>query len=240
MKYETSISRNLDYQDVDFTGKIKLTKLLEELSYVAHLNSIKNSFWSEDMMGRYGWVIVKQRIKFHRPITISDGYDLITYPGDYSRVRFYRNSMIMVGDEIAMEQTALWSLIDIKRRRVIRPSKIGINMPEDTKGDVLIDFKDINLTGDFTLTKKVKVEYSHIDINKHLNNVKYLEWCLDSLDMDIIENIMIDEFSLEYIKESQYGEVLDVFMDISDCKYIFKITGESIEDIRFSCILEVR
>lgn len=240
MNYETTITRTLDYQDVDFTGQIKLSKVLEQLAYVAHLNSIKNEFWNENMMGEYGWIILKQRIRFLKPITIKDSYELTTYPGDYSRVRFHRNSFAKVGDEIVMEQTAIWALLDIEKRRVISPSKLNMKFPEDTKGDILVEFKDVNLNVDFELCHEVKIEYSHIDVNKHLNNVRYLDWCLDTIDIDKITDLNILDISLNYFKESHYKETLRIYRYFSDVELLFKITGPDAQDIRFSCSIEVR
>ncbi len=240
MNHETTITAILDYQDADFTGKIKLTKLLEQLSYVAHINSIENRFWNETMMGKYGWIILKQRIQFSKPITIKDSYDLTTYPGDYSRVKFYRNTFAMVNDEVVMKQTALWSFIDITSRRVIAPAKMSLEFPEDTKGDILIEFKDINLDFDFEFCKEVVVEYSNIDINRHLNNVKYIEWCLDSIDIEYITNNEISDISLNYFKESHYKEVLHIHRCIFDNEWKFIVTGLDSKDVRFSCHIEVR
>lgn len=240
MNYETTIATTLDYQDVDFTGKIRISKLLEQLSYVAHLNSIENRFWYEEMMGKYGWIILKQRIKFIRPITIKDSYELTTYPGDYSRVRFYRNSIIKVDDEIVMEQTALWSLIDIANRRVIAPSKLDLEFPNETKGDILLEFKDVGLDFDFEFCNKIEIEYSHIDVNRHLNNVRYIEWCLDTIDIDSIAELRITDITMNYFKESCYKEILSVHRCFLDNEYVFLITGSDFKDIRFSCYIEVR
>lgn len=240
MKYETKISRKLDYQDVDFTGKMKITKLLDELAYVAHLNSLKYGFWTEDMMGKYGWIVVKQRIKFYQPITISDNYKLATYPGAYSRVKFYRNSYIEIDDQLVMEQTALWSLMDIGKRRITTPKRAGITMPEDTEKRILSEIDNHDLVGDFDHVSSMKVAYSHIDINRHLNNVKYVEWCLDSLDLDLFGAVAINEMNLQYLKESRYGETLHIYSCLTADKYRFKICGADSEDLRFSCVLEVR
>ena len=219
---------------------MKISKLLEELSHVAHLNSVENNFWNEGMLGEYGWIILKQKIKFIRPITIKDTYSLTTYPGDYSRVRFYRNSFASVNNEVVMEQTALWSLIDIAKRRVLAPSKLNMKFPEETKGDILVEFDEHSLADDFEFCKQVEVEYSHIDINRHLNNVRYVEWCLDTFDIETMANMQIKEISLNYFHESSLKEIFMVYRHVFDKEWQFIVTGKDIDDIRFSCHIEIR
>ena len=59
------------------------------------------------------------------------------------------------------------------------------------------DIKNIN--------KIYNIEHTHIDSNKHVNNVKYMEWVIDSMPLEIIENYKINKLKVKFEKEVQYG-----------------------------------
>ena len=45
------------------------------------------------------------------------------------------------------------------------------------------------------------VVLSDLDIVNHVNNVKYLEWCLDFVDEKLIFNSKIESFEMNFLKE---------------------------------------
>ena len=55
------------------------------------------------------------------------------------------------------------------------------------------------------INKIYNIEHTHIDSNKHVNNVKYMEWVIDSMPLEIIENYKINKLKVKFEKEVQYG-----------------------------------
>ena len=45
------------------------------------------------------------------------------------------------------------------------------------------------------------VVLSDLDIVNHVNNVKYLEWCMDFLDEKLILNKKLESFEMNFLKE---------------------------------------
>ena len=50
-----------------------------------------------------------------------------------------------------------------------------------------------------------KVRYGDIDSNMHVNNVRYVEWAVESLPLDIVLNYELKELSVIFEKECRYG-----------------------------------
>jgi len=50
------------------------------------------------------------------------------------------------------------------------------------------------------------VKYSDLDLNKHVNNMKYLQWVLDTYPIDHSTNKNIKSLEINYLSESFPGD----------------------------------
>jgi acyl-ACP thioesterase len=56
-------------------------------------------------------------------------------------------------------------------------------------------------------------KYSDIDINGHVNSVRYIEHILDLLPLEKHREERLKRFEIAYITESYFGDQLDIYMD---------------------------
>ncbi|WP_373721418.1 acyl-[acyl-carrier-protein] thioesterase, partial [Bacteroides heparinolyticus] len=56
-------------------------------------------------------------------------------------------------------------------------------------------------------------KYSDIDINGHVNSIRYIEHILDLFPMEMYREKRIRRFEMAYVTESHYGDELNFFMD---------------------------
>ena len=55
------------------------------------------------------------------------------------------------------------------------------------------------------------VRYSDIDINRHMNSIKYIEHTLNTFDLDIFRKKDIRKFEMVYLAEGIFGEKLKLY-----------------------------
>jgi acyl-ACP thioesterase len=55
-----------------------------------------------------------------------------------------------------------------------------------------------------------KVKYSDLDINGHLNSIKYMEHLLDLFDLDRFTTKEVKRFEIAYLSEGRYGMTLSL------------------------------
>ena len=60
-----------------------------------------------------------------------------------------------------------------------------------------------------TLTAK----YSDIDINGHVNSIKYIEHILDLFPIEFFKEKRIKRFEMAYVAESYYGDILSFYRE---------------------------
>lgn len=67
----------------------------------------------------------------------------------------------------------------------------------------------------------------------HVNNVKYLEWCLDLVDEKTILYQRIKSFEMNFLKELSLKDKVVIHENVAEDAYIFSISKE--EKIALHC-----
>ena len=86
------------------------------------------------------------------------------------------------------------------------------------EGDMKGEFKlpRIEAIDKYKYEDTFKVRYSDIDSNQHVNNTKYVDWAIETLPEDIVDNYSLDEIRVTFEKECRYGETINVYTDIRE------------------------
>ena len=61
--------------------------------------------------------------------------------------------------------------------------------------------------------RSVEMYYNDIDINGHVNSIKYMEHVLDLFPKDWYAGHVIRRFEMAYVAESYFGDVLSFFRE---------------------------
>ena len=131
---------------------------------------------------------------------------------------------------------SLWTLIDIQKRRIIKPDKAGIKMPKIISYPYALDnFHEIKDNLELSLVMERTVLYSDIDINQHFNNSRYIEWVFDAMPIDFFKNHYFKEMSVIFKKEMTPNNKARIyrFIDNDYVKIVFKSSDDSIVYFEF-------
>ena len=76
----------------------------------------------------------------------------------------------------------------------------------------------ISKPGRIKVTEKAPVSeyqtrYSDIDINGHVNSIKYIEHILDLFPIEFFKEKRIKRFEMAYVAESYYGDILSFYRE---------------------------
>jgi acyl-ACP thioesterase len=67
---------------------------------------------------------------------------------------------------------------------------------------------------------------SDLDIVNHVNNVKYLEWCLDLVEEKLILDQKIESFEMNFLKELSLKDNVIIHESLNETETTFSITKE--------------
>lgn len=133
---------------------------------------------------------------------------------------------------------SIWALIDTDSRQPqnimdIRDGEI-LNYIETDKACPIGALSRVRMSKDAGLVASVPTHYSDVDVNGHINSVKYIEHVLDLFALDTYREYRIKRFDIAYVAESYYGDTLNYYReDVSDdvfCVRITRVPPESSEE----------
>ena len=156
---------------------------------------------------KLAWVFYKYNIKVKRYPKYGEKIKVVTMAKSFKK--FYASRAYEIYDENnekIVDGEGIFLLINIEKRRAVR-------IPDDQYMAYGVDIEncpDIKITKLEKLTEEMhqnrfKVRYGDIDSNMHVNNVRYVEWAIESLPLDIVLNYEMKEISVIFEKECKYG-----------------------------------
>lgn len=115
------------------------------------------------------------------------------------------------GREIGFAKS-LWASIDLVTRKPTNVLELdGLSDYIAEKENPIEGMTKIPaLKDDYEVATDFVVKYSDVDINKHLNSMKYIEHFVDVFDIDMFRENEIRRIEINYISEGRYGTKLDI------------------------------
>lgn len=207
----------INYHDAAKNLQCKLTSLVNFLCDVGNAQSESLGDTIDSLMAdNMAWVFYKYDIRIHEYPKYRDIINIETFPLAFNK--FYAHRGYKLTNEqgkLIAEGTALFFLIDLKRRRPMRipDEKIALYDSQDVF-NASIDMEDIKKFETVDATKTFNIRYSDIDSNGHVNNVNYMEWAIESVPVDIIKGYELKRIKVLFEKETTYGHKIKVSTEI--------------------------
>lgn len=188
-------------------GELPLTILVKRILETATFHAEKWSVgYSSLIKSRLAWVLARLAVEMRRYPKINEDYVIETWVESYNKHFSARNFRFSSPQgEIYGYARTIWSVIDIDTRISVDLSTLdcfsdrvsGIECPIDrqsklkpVEGEPLVSYP---------------VRYSDIDLNRHVNSVKYIEHMLDTFSLQQYDENMIGRFEINYMSEIRYG-----------------------------------
>jgi acyl-ACP thioesterase len=200
--------------DVSLNGQTKFYTLCNILLDSAAVHANKFRFGYHDMRKEnVYWVLSRFHIIMHEYPSMDDRIMVETWPKGVNKLFFMRDYRIISEDDrLLTAATTAWLVLDGDTGRP------GMMVGNNSLHSFYIDdFHAIEqVPGKLPVIKEpdrqmpVKARYSDLDINKHVNAVKYIEWVQDCFPQELYEKQNVKEFQINYQSETRFGEVVQI------------------------------
>jgi acyl-ACP thioesterase len=197
--------------DVDAKKQTSMQAISRYLQEIATLHADTLKFGFHDMMKQMrGWLLTQMIIKIERFPLIHEKISVTTWSNGTDGRYATRDFKIAdaEGGSIAFASSS-WLVVDLIDRKICRLDEYfneedfkSINWAVGRKAGRVRPFKDADEETEVT------ARYSDLDINGHMNNVKYLELILDMFQTDFRMSYDIHEIEMNFLKETTEGDVL--------------------------------
>jgi acyl-ACP thioesterase len=181
-------------------------------------------------------VIVKRRPKYFENITVR------TWPRGGEKLFAIRDYDIRDKDNIPVVcARSGWIVLDVEKRRPIRPQSIMDNIPQN-EGENALSPEDgaIAALEERSNLQKIagrKALYTDIDFNGHVNNVRYIQWIEDAIEPQFLESADSMRLDINYLNEILGGEDVDIMsanIECQSCAEAFAFEGKKTENAQIA------
>lgn len=203
---------------VDFTGRIFMGVLGNHLLNAAGNHSSRRG-WGIGALNetRHTWVLSRLSVEMTEMPRQNEHIEIRTWVESVMKLFTNRNFSIHRADGTVLGYArSVWAMIDMETRR---PCDLLSLYDGDILNYVVSEEENvcpIEGHGRFRfrepeLVRSLETRYSDIDINRHVNSIKYMEHILDLFSREELER-GLRRFEIAYKAESRMGDTLSFYV----------------------------
>ena len=210
---------NVGSGETDLFNRLRPSSLLAFLQDAATLHAEELNLSRDELIGSTGGIWVMSRLWYELYENIPGGVTLEvkTWHRGAKGTFFYRDFEISVGGVAKGRAVSAWLVVDKEKRRIIRPSVLeDVSELGMVENGYDIELGRIKPKVCLKEIMKRRVNYSDLDINRHLNNTKYMDIICDAMHMEDMTGKYINCFQINYIGECRAGEEISIIAGKED------------------------
>ena len=202
---------------VDFNGRLTMGVLGNHLLNCAGFHAADRGFGIAELNEKqYTWVLSRLAIELDELPRQYEDFSIQTWVENVYRLFTDRNFAILnkEGQPIGYARS-VWAMISMQTRK---PADL-LTLHGGSITDYICDKEcPIAKPGRIKVTQDTPVaeyltKYSDIDINGHVNSIKYIEHNLDLFPIETFKEKQIKRFEMAYVAESYYGDTLSFYRE---------------------------
>ena len=218
MNNRYNFTLRLRASDFDCNRQIKPSAILDLFQEAAGAHAKELGIGFEDILERkLLWVITKEKFEILKSPPMHSEVVVHTWPHEPSRITFERDYLVeSVDGEPLVKGTSEWVIVSAETRKIV--SVKDLYPLESYVAEKLFEGK-FSKIGDFETVSyegNAKPAFCDLDMNCHVNNIKYADFILNTIDLKDRE---IEFFQLDFHREVKKGD---------DIKLCFCDNGEEI------------
>ncbi|TYP94990.1 Acyl-ACP thioesterase [Fodinibius salinus] len=185
--------------------KATLAAICSLLQEVAGNHALQLEFDITDLQQqKMTWVLHRLNIQIHRFPDWRETITIKTWPSGGDGLRAHRDFLLLdESGHTVGKSLSYWLILDMDKRRPIRiPKDILQNVPRDTEHVLPVTDPAFEEIGNSEHSNSFEVRKTDLDLNEHVNNVRYIEWALSSMP----EDKKLSKIDIKFIAEAVLGD----------------------------------
>lgn len=203
--------------DVDMSSTLKPASFLNYAQEAANIHADYIGVGFDSMhVTRKGWVLARMHVKFHRLPKWRDHINIQSWHKGAAGFQFFRDFVVFDNEsrEQLISATTSWLVIDIDTRRLSKFPELVESDEKCIKEDVIAE-----QAPKITMPKEATPEcvavrdvtYSDLDMMGHVNNVKYTEWAMNAIELDVTTTRHLKELTINFNNEVKAGDSVELY-----------------------------
>ena len=209
----------IHYYETGRRQELRITSLMNYFEEVALLQSEERKVGLDYYQkNQVVWMLHKWDITIHRNPVFGQQILVRTLPVAMTGFMGYRRFWVFdQGGETLVSATSAWIFVNTRNKRPIRVTedmKIAYRN-EDSPEDKL-EMADIPSLQKTDFAREFFVRQADIDINEHVNNVRYVDWALEAIPPELKQENRLENIQIVFKKETTYGHKIHSQVEIKD------------------------
>ena len=152
----------------------------------------------------YTWLLSRLKIKIAAYPGWNDHIRINTWPSGTQQLFALRDFKMNGADnQIIATAISAWLVIDLKKRRPVRIAPFVERLRPIEGNHIMTERLDkLPALGDSVYEKRFVVRYSDLDINQHVNNVKFVEWVVEGVPAATLNAAVPSELEINFLAEA--------------------------------------
>lgn len=203
----------VNWYDTDMNGRVKMSSIANYLQESAWRHAEHLGFGYEDAKNRNEfWVIVALMVRLIEFPKWGQNIIVETWPKGIERLFAFRDFRILNQEGTVIgAATSTWMILDLQTHR---PKQVDIVKPVlhlAVRQDILAENPPhLPPLSNPPESVRRQVDYSEVDFYGHVNNTRYLDWCLDALPAAWHRDHRIHSMVINFLSEVKYAENIRV------------------------------
>lgn len=210
----------------DFASRLFMGHLGNHLLNAADFHSNDRGYGMNYLMPRHKtWVLSRLAIEMQEMPKSYDRFTVETWVESAMKYFTSRNFKICASASDVSEETekvygygkSVWAMIDTETRQPVDIFSIHDGLIkeyiETEKPCPIAASSRVKMGKDAELVRTIHTYYNDVDVNGHINSVKYIEHVLDLFDLDYYKTHFLQRFEIAYVAESHQGDLLNFYLE---------------------------
>jgi len=193
----------------DVTARIKPSAILEIMQEMAGAHAeLLDVGRSRLLPMNLAWVLTRVEVRMERYPLSGETITVEAFPMPNRRVFFPRYFIFRdaQGKQIGCAGS-MWVVLDITTRKMANGAEIAGYLPNnsDLTAPMGMPATVEEIVGEGSEMTRIPV-YTDLDMNGHVNNTRYLDWCCNALGIETMRDNAMKNFAVNYNQEILPGQ----------------------------------
>lgn len=214
----------------DFSGRLFMGHLGNHMLNAADFHSTDRGFGMKYLMTiQRSWVLSRLAIEMDEMPQQYTKFNVETWVESAMRYFTSRNFAVIGEDGKTYGfGRSIWAMIDTESRQptdILAIHDGAINQWIEKEKECPIDKGGrVKMSDNAQLVRTIDTYYNDVDINGHINSVKYIEHVLDLWTLDWYRTHQIKRFEIAYVAEAHAGDQLSFYQEqTGDTEFCIRI-----------------
>jgi len=206
---EHSESFTVRSYEVDGSGFVPISQIANYFQEAAGKNAHDLNFDISHLQEKGAtWVLFRLHIKIDQFPVRWQHVTVKTWPSSGDGIRAFRDyELVDESDKRLGIGVSQWMVLNMKNRRPMRMPKEVLEMGLEVEEHVLpVDKDPLPQLDSRDVVTEITVGDHDLDMNRHVNNVKYIEWMTGFCTGAIGENLKCKEIKIQFHREASVGD----------------------------------